>query len=477
MDTVIVWFRRDLRLADNPALASAAADGARIIPVWIDTREDEGDWPPGAAAQWWLHHSLAALQGALEARGGRLVLRRGPALAALQRLVEETGATGVVWNRLYEPAGVRRDTLVKQTLQNAGVSARSFRANLLIEPWQVETGAGKPYRVFSPFWRNIRPRIQPRKPSPAPGALPAPEAWPASLALEALELLPTLDWADGFPTHWTPGEAGAHAALERFLGGPLEDYAEAREQPAAAGSSRLSPHLHFGELSPDQVWTAVASRLPIAGEDAEHYLRELGWREFAHHVLHHFPHTPSEPLQPHFARFPWRSPHDAMLEAWQQGRTGLPIVDAGMRQLWKTGWMHNRVRMIVASLLVKNIRAPWQAGAHWFWDTLLDADLANNTLGWQWAAGCGADAAPYFRIFNPVRQGEKFDPQGEYVRRWVPELARMPAKWIHQPWEAPARVLTEAGVMLEDTYPRPLVDLAASRKEALAALQALNDTR
>ncbi|MCC5861468.1 MAG: deoxyribodipyrimidine photo-lyase [Gammaproteobacteria bacterium] len=477
MDTVIVWFRRDLRLADNPALAAAMAAGARVIPVWIDTREDEGDWPPGAAAQWWLHHSLAALQAALAALGSQLVIRGGPALRALEALVEHTGATGVYWNRLYEPASVARDTAVKEALRARGVTAESFQASLLVEPWRVATGEGKPYRVFSPFWRNARRQVAPRPPQTPPKSLNAPQAWPESLALEALGLLPRLNWADDFGEHWTPGEAGAHAALERFLDGPLGDYAQARELPAVAGSSRLSPHLHFGELSPDQVWSVVASRQPAAGEDAEHYLRELGWREFAHHVLYHFPETPREPLQPHFAAFPWRSNHQGLLLAWQRGQTGLPIVDAGMRQLWQTGWMHNRVRMIVASLLVKNIRAPWQKGAAWFWDTLLDADLASNTLGWQWAAGCGADAAPYFRIFNPVRQGEKFDPEGSYVRRWVPELAELPAKWIHQPWAAPQTALEQAGITLDETYPRPVVDLAESRKAALAALESLNQAR
>jgi deoxyribodipyrimidine photo-lyase len=473
MSTLIVWFRRDLRLADNPALQAALDAGARLLPVWIDTREDEGDWPAGEAARWWLHHSLAALMKDMEARGSRLLLRRGPALAALRELVEQTGADGIYWNRLYEPHAIQRDGEVKAWFRARGLTARSFRSALLVEPWQVATGSGQPYRVFSPFWRNARDKVAARRPRAAPGRIAAPGEWPDSLTLEALRLPPRLDWADGFDQHWTPGEHGAQTALETFMAGPLEAYATARELPAEAGSSRLSPHLHFGELSPDQVWSAAASRLPVAGEDAEHFLRELGWREFAHHVLYHFPHTPEAPLQSRYARFPWREDHAAMLAAWQRGRTGLPIVDAGMRQLWQTGWMHNRVRMIVASLLVKNIRAPWQAGARWFWDTLLDADLASNTLGWQWAAGCGADAAPYFRIFNPVRQGEKFDPEGAYVRRWVPELAGLPAKWIHQPWAAPASVLEAGGVRLGSDYPEPVVELAKSRDEALAALKAL----
>ena len=473
MHTLIVWFRRDLRLTDNPALQAAAATGARIVPVWIDSRADEGDWPPGEAAQWWLHHSLAALQQSLAQRGSRLLLRRGPALAALQTLLAETGAQGVYWNRLYEPHGMARDATIKQWLGESAHAARSFNASLLVEPWRVETGAGKPYRVFSPFWRNARAQVAPRAIEAAPATLKSPQDWPASLSLDALQLTPALDWAQGFAAHWTPGEEGALHALEQFVAGALADYADGRELPAVAGSSRLSPHLHFGEVSPDQVWCSVASEMPTAGRNAEHYLRELGWREFAHHVLYHFPQTPTEPLNARYAAFPWREDHAALLRAWQRGLTGLPIVDAGMRQLWHTGWMHNRVRMITASLLVKNIRAPWQAGARWFWDTLLDADLANNTLGWQWAAGCGADAAPYFRIFNPVRQGEKFDPEGTYVRRWVPELAQLPAKWIHRPWEAPAAVCEAAGFKPGREYPRPVVDLAESRAQALAALKAL----
>ncbi len=474
MRRIIVWFRRDLRLADNPALLAALDESVEIVPVWIDTRGDEGDWSPGAASQWWLHHSLEALSVALAQRGSRLIIRRGPAGAALGDLVDETGAEGVLWNRLYEPHATARDSEIKGWLKDQGLTVRSFAASLLIEPWRVATGADKPYRVFSPFWRKARTQLAPRAPSAAPAKVPGPSVWPDSLSLAELELLPRLDWADGFAAHWTPGEAGGHVALEHFIDTALAQYATARELPAEPGSSRLSPHLHFGELSPDQVWSSVASHLPVAGNDAEHYLRELGWREFAHHVLYHFPDTPTQPLNARYADFPWRKDHAAMLQTWQRGRTGLPIVDAGMRQLWQTGWMHNRVRMIAASLLVKNIRAPWQAGARWFWDTLLDADLASNTLGWQWAAGCGADAAPYFRIFNPVRQGEKFDPQGTYVRQWVPELKTMPAKWIHQPWAAPEQVLSQAGVALGRDYPRPVVDLASSRDEALRALKTLS---
>ncbi len=473
MTTLVLWFRRDLRLTDNPALQAALAAAERIIPVYIDTRAEEGDWTPGEASNWWLHHSLAALAAGLGERGSRLVIRRGPAARELTALLEDTGADGVYWNRLYDPETVARDRELKRALRDSGHHAQSFRAALMVEPWEVETGEGRPYRVFSPFWRNARRRLHLDTPALPPDRVPGPADWPVSLELDALDLLPRLDWADGFAEHWTPGEGGAQARLEHTLEASVDGYARTRELPAVDGTSGLSPHLHFGEVSPWLVYQAVGALEPHHADDVEALQRELGWREFAHHVLFHFPHTPDAPLNADFADFPWRDGHEQLSRAWARGHTGFPIVDAGMRQLWSTGWMHNRVRMIVASLLTKNIRAPWLYGARWFWDTLVDADLASNTLGWQWAGGCGADAAPYFRIFNPVRQGERFDPEGEYVRRWVPELARMPARWIHQPWAAPAQALEKAGVRLGRDYPEPIVDLKRSREEALAALKQL----
>ena len=394
--TSLVWFRLDLRLRDNPALEAAAKLG-EIVPVFIWAPEEEGAWPPGAASRWWLHHSLKALTKDL----GSLVIRRGPSLDALRQLVKETGATSVFWNRRYEPALIARDTKVKQALLADGLKVESFNSALLFEPWEIKTGSGGPYQVFTPFYRACVAKgvktetLKPLRPDVA-GA--------KSLDLDDLGLLPKLDWAKGFD--WQPGEAGAHKLLKGFRD---ENYSKLRDLPATGGTSRLSPHLHFGEISPRQVWVATSH---------EPYRRQLIWREFAHHLLYHFPHTPEKPLRTKFESFPWVRDSKA-IKAWQRGRTGFPLVDAGMRELWTTGWMHNRVRMVTASFLVKDLLISWQEGARWFWDTLVDADLANNTLGWQWVAGCGADAAPYFRIFNPASQAEKFDPDGEYIRRWV----------------------------------------------------------
>jgi len=457
----IFWFRRDLRLTDNPALVAALEAAEAVLPVYLWSPEDEGEWAPGGASRWWLHQSLAALDEALRARGNRLVMRSGSAADALGKLVAETGAEGVFWNRLYEPALVARDTALKSRLQDEGIEAHSFKAALLHEPWELATGKGDPYRVFTPFWKTALQRPEPAPPIAAPRDLKAPRRWPAGQALDELGLMPAIRWYDGLASAWTPGEAGALQRLDVWCEQPLGDYAGNRNLPDRDGTSALSPHLHHGELSPRQAWHAAnARRSELSEAGIESWLRELGWREFSHHVLFHFPHTPTEPMYEKYAAFPWREDHEAMLEAWQRGRTGIPIVDAGMRQLWATGWMHNRVRMVAASLLVKNIRAPWPAGARWFWDTLVDADLANNTMGWQWTAGSGADAAPYFRIFNPVTQGEKFDPRGDYVRRWVHELANVSADRIHQPSDS-----------LAPGYPAAIVDLKKTREEALATLQ------
>ena len=478
MSTALVWFRRDLRLTDNPALQAALQRHACVIPLFIADFEAEAPWQPGGASRWWLHHSLAALQRNLASRGNGLVIRQGGSLPALQQLIQESGATAVYWNRLYEPALVARDKTVKTTLKEQGIDAESFNSALWREPWELKTGGGDPYRVFTPFWRNLSSQLPSLNIAPAPERIPAPAGGPASLPLEALDLLPKIPWDQGFYAHWQPGEAGAFRALERFVDQGLEGYHTRRDLPAGSASSRLSPHLHFGEIGPQQVRAGIerasAGRAAIEG-DAAHYLRELGWREFGHHLLFHFPHTPEQPMYARFAAFPWRAPRDyaADLRAWQQGRTGIPIIDAGMSQLWQSGWMHNRVRMIVASLLTKNLLIPWQEGAHWFWDTLVDASLANNTLGWQWAAGCGADAAPYFRIFNPVLQSEKFDSEGAYIRQWVPELATVPADTIHAPWAAKPARLAQAGLRLDRDYPLPVIELAASRDRALAAYQEL----
>jgi deoxyribodipyrimidine photo-lyase len=474
--TTLVWFRQDLRLADNPALLSAAARGGTVIPVYLhDTAA--GPWAAGGASHWWLHHSLAVLSAALEGCGSRLTLRAtSDCLATLLQLARECGATSVVWNRLYEPASIARDAAVKAALRAAGLAVASFNTALLHEPWEVQTRGGTPFQVFTPFWRQCLSLPEPAAPLPAPTALPAPRDWPVSQPLASLGLLPVRDWARAFPAAWTPGSAAAQLRLGEFLAGSFTDYPSQRNRPDLAATSRLSPHLHFGEIGPREIWHATRVHAETRGAAASwrssQFLSEVGWREFAYHLLYHFPQTPDAPLRAEYGRFPWR-PDAAVLRAWQRGRTGYPIVDAGMRELWTTGWMHNRVRMIAASFLVKDLLQPWQDGARWFWDTLVDADLAANTLGWQWTAGCGADAAPFFRIFNPVLQGLKFDPAGSYVRRWVPELAGLPDEWLHKPWEAPAAVLSAANLRLGDNYPRPIVEHGAAREIALAALQSL----
>ncbi len=454
--TAIVWFRRDLRLTDNPALAAACANAERVVALYVHAPDEEGEWAPGAASRWWLHHSLARLGAGLRERGGALCLRRGPTLDALLRVAHETGAERVYWNRLYDPAIVARDTRIKVSLREAGLEAGSFNAALLVEPWETRTSQGDPYRVFTPFWRSCVPLLDTRpQPLPPPECIPAPQASTPGLALDDLALLPSIRWDRGLAAAWVPGERGALDRLEAFCGGAMAGYADGRNRPDQANTSRLSPYLHFGEVGPRQCLAAVRNALverPGAQSAAEAFVRQIGWREFAHHLLHHFPHTATQPLDARFERFPWE-PRDDLFEAWQRGRTGYPLADAGMRELWTTGWMHNRVRMLVASLLTKNLRQPWLAGARWFWDTLVDADLANNTLGWQWTAGCGADASPFFRIFNPALQAERHDPDQAYVHRWVPELAG----------DGDGRA----------SYPAPVVDFRESRTAALAAFGAL----
>ena len=465
---VILWLRQDLRLADNPTLAAALKRSAPVIPLFIWAPEEEADWQPGAATRWWLHQSLRALDADLRAVGSRLLLRRGPTEQTIVELVKATGARTVLWNRRYEPAIIARDKKLKESLRAAGHEVESFNAALLHEPWTIQNKSGKPFQVFTPFWRHCLTLPDPPEPLASPKRIPAPAQWPTSLALTELALEPKIKWAESMRAVWKPGTAGALAQLDRFIAQAFSHYSEDRNRPDHLGTSRLSPHMHFGEISPRQIWHALRQDPGQPNWRSSQFLAEVGWREFAHHLLYHFPHTPTEPLRAEFKNFPWRE-NAAWLKAWQRGQTGVPLVDAGMRELWTTGWMHNRVRMVVASFLVKNLLLPWQDGARWFWDTLVDADLAQNTLGWQWTAGCGADAAPYFRIFNPVSQGEKFDPNGDYIRQWVPELAALPVKWIHQPWAAPAAELMRAKITLGRSYPAPIVSLAISREVALEA--------
>jgi deoxyribodipyrimidine photo-lyase len=466
---IIVWFRQDLRLADNPALTAALKGGGPVIPLYIWAPEEEGEWPPGGASKWWLHQSLRVLQSALAKAGSRLILRRGPTLQTLREILSEFSGAGVFWNRRYEPVVRDRDAAIKNALQEENYIVESFNAALLHEPWTISNKAGKPFQVFTPFWRHCLTLPEPAEPLLSPARIPRPARWPISDPLERFQLSPVPDWAGGLRERWQPGESGAGNQLAVFLREAFENYVEGRNRPAAPGTSRLSPHLHHGEISPRQIWHSLR-KLDLSGWRSSQFVSELGWREFSHHLLYYFPKTPTEPLRAEFSRMRWRRNHQ-WLEAWQRGRTGYPLVDAGMRELWATGWMHNRVRMVVASFLVKDLLIGWQEGARWFWDTLVDADLAQNTMGWQWVAGCGADAAPFFRIFNPVNQGEKFDPEGLYIRRWIPELAALPDEWVNKPHLAPPPVLERAQIQLGRDYPQPLVSHAIAREIALEAYQ------
>lgn len=460
--TTIVWFRLDLRLADNPALYAAAERG-KVIPVYIfeNTPADENI---GGASKWWLHHSIRSLQRDLP----DLVLLSGDPLECLKRMIDETGASGVYWNRRYSSAAISRDREIKDRLGDDGHEIRSFKASLLHEPWEVSTDGKAPYKVYTPFWNNIKTR-KVDTPLPVPELRIAKHTVPSE-ELENQRLLPRRpDWAKGWQEFWQPGEKGAKARVDDFVDHGLGGYAKFRDRPDLRNVSRLSPHLHFGEISPRQLWNRVqyaAEENPDLADGADKFLAELGWREFSWHLLYHFPKLPCSNWRAGFDDYPWQE-DDRGLRAWQQGKTGYPMVDAGMRELWQTGYMHNRARMLVASFLVKHLRIHWRQGAAWFWDTLVDADLANNSASWQWVAGSGVDAAPYFRIFNPVTQGKKFDPDGKYVRKWCPELARLDTDYIHAPFEAPPQVLQQAGIRLGENYPLPVVEHSEARKRAL----------
>ncbi|WP_321504429.1 deoxyribodipyrimidine photo-lyase [Breoghania sp.] len=471
----IVWFRDDLRLADNPALFHAARSGAPVLALYLLEPEDALRRQPGAAALWWLHGSLESLGRDLASRGVPLSLLRGSAHATLPALAHSVGACAVSWNRRPGACSREKDEILAAPLKDEGVDARHFPANMLFEPGSVRTGSGGPYRVFTPFWRAAR-QMTPESPLPVPEEI---MGWRGAFESDNLDdwaLRPTRpNWASGLAQAWTPGEANARRRLDAFMEGAIRDYGAGRDFPASAATSLLSPSLRFGEISVREIWYRVgaamhAKEAPEA--DAEKFLSEVGWREFCHHLLCDHPDLATRNFNSAFDHFDWASDSRG-LEAWQKGQTGYPIVDAGMRELWATGWMHNRVRMITASFLTKHLLIDWREGERWFWDTLVDADPANNPAGWQWVAGCGADAAPYFRIFNPVLQGEKFDPDGAYVRHWVPELERLDKRWLHKPWEAPARMLAEAQIRLGETYPQPVVDHGAARKRALATYETM----
>lgn len=475
---LIYWFRQDLRLDDLPALRAAAKSGQPVLPVYIFDEDAPGQWQPGGASRWWLHHSLAALGNALHERGGALYLARGHTQEVLDDLIAETGANKVFCSRQYEPWAREHEQSLYAHLAEQGVELKRFAGHLLFEPEVIANKQGLPYKVFTPFWRHLRAQEQPCEPAgpsevahwqPLPGGGDALDDW---------QLLPRdPDWAHGWEQLWVPGEAAARDKLWAFLENTVENYDQGRNFPATQSTSLLSPHLHFGEISPARICATArefSQRSEGMADAVEKFLSEVGWREFSSHLLFHFPHIPESSFNTRFERFPWAG-NAQHLRAWQRGITGYPLVDAGMRELWQTGYMHNRVRMVVASFLCKHLLIDWRAGQRWFWDTLLDADLANNACSWQWVAGSGADAAPYFRIFNPITQGRKFDKAAQYIRHWVPELAALPDKHVHAPWEAPADVLTAADVALGETYPEPIVEHRSARESALAAFATIRD--
>ncbi|MEJ8474141.1 cryptochrome/photolyase family protein [Roseibium algae] len=471
----VVWFRQDLRIADNPALVEAAQRG-RVLPVFVlEDPETSGESHPlGGASRWWLHHSLKALANDL----GEMVFLRGDARIAIPKLVEKSGASAVFWNRCYEPHAIERDSKIKVDLKASGIEAQSFKASLLFEPWELETQTGGPFKVYSPFWRAAQKQIS-LSPLPRPEKLDMASV-SFGESLDDLGLLPTKpNWAEGWETLWSPGEKGGFERLTAFLEDGLKGYGDLRNRPDLPNVSRLSPHLHFGEISPLQV--QQETRALFGGEggldkDAGKFIGEIGWREFSYHLLYHFPTLPQANWKPAFDAYPWRDSLEDLV-AWQKGQTGYPIVDAGMRELWQTGVMHNRVRMIVASFLVKHLRLHWHHGEAWFRDTLVDADLASNSASWQWVTGSGADAAPYFRIFNPMTQGAKFDPEGIYVRKWVPELKDLDTAYLNAPFDAPDAALEKAGVRLGETYPRPIVEHFAARDAALEGYKAVKQAK
>lgn len=469
--TAIIWFRQDLRLHDNPALLHAVDNGYDILPVFILDDDNAGQWRRGAASKWWLYKSLQSLNASLD---GHIVFRSGKAGDILADLIEQSGAKAVFWNRCYEPWRITRDKDIKTALKDQGLEVQTFNASLLWEPWEISKDDGTPYKVFTPFYRKgCLKAKEPDAPQPAPATISFADFSPRYSESD-LDLLPKIQWYRSIDQLWQPGEDGARKRLDAFLDEGMKGYKDGRNRPDKEKVSRLSPHLHFGEISPREVWHSAQARGMQAHweSDMDTFCSELGWREFSYSLLYYNPDLMRTPLQKKFEDFPWEK-NDKALQAWQKGQTGIPVIDAGMRQLWQTGWMHNRVRMIVASFLIKNLRIHWHEGEDWFWDTLVDADLANNSASWQWVAGCGADAAPYFRIFNPVTQGQKFDPCGDYVRQFVPELKNMPDKYLHNPWEASEAILQKAGVTLGNTYPKPIADLKESRKTALECFETI----
>lgn len=475
---VLLWFRKDLRLDDNLALIKSAKSNRPVIPVYIDCGEASPYSPLGAAQRWWLHHSLEALDKALDKHGSRLVLRKGEPEAVLRKLAKECGAEVVAVNTVPDPLAEAEDKTLAEALKQDEIAFHAFEGALLHDPVKLLTGGGTGFKVYTPFWRALNQQAPPSPPLGIPKEWKHPGTFPESISLSSFKLLPEKpDWATGFADLWTPGEAGATKRLHEFAEGALAGYAVARDMPGVDGTSGLSPHLALGEISPRRIWQEIDKQQADrkggpSGEDISRYLKELVWREFSYHLLYHFPDLAKTNWNTSFDALEWHQ-DSAGFKAWCKGETGYPIVDAGMRQLWQHGWMHNRVRMIVGSFLIKDLLIDWREGEAWFRDTLVDADPASNSASWQWVAGSGADAAPFFRVFNPTLQGEKFDPQGDYIRRYIPELAKLPNSLIHKPSEASLIELKAAGISLGKTYPKPIVDHKMARDRALAALAAL----
>jgi deoxyribodipyrimidine photo-lyase len=473
---VVVWFRFDLRIDDHWALIHASKKDRPIIPIFIWDEEAEESWPLGGASKWWLHQALLGLESELLERGLQLIFKKGRAEKILSDVCKKTLASEVFFNRRYEAHAIRQEQRVREALKKNSIRSESFNGNLLVEPQELQTKQGRPYQVYTPYWRSFLEKGDPAKPLSAPKDFQAFRSKIDSDSIKSWQLTPKISWDQQIAEYWKPQVSGARELFKMLLDDKLSEYQDRRDFPAMDGTSRLSPYLRFGQLSPRRLWHGLADRKVKKPVGKTTYLKEIVWREFAYHLIFHFPHTDHEPLRSDFKKFPWDK-NKKNLSAWKKGRTGYPIVDAGMRQLWAHGWMHNRVRMIVASFLVKHLLLPWNEGAKWFWDTLVDADLASNTMGWQWAGGCGADAAPYFRIFNPITQSEKFDAAGEYIRRWVPELKNLPEAWIHHPWEAPPLLLKSSGIELGKTYPFPIVDHKQARARALSAFSELKKER
>ena len=477
MQPIILLMANVLRLDDHPALSKAVETGAPVIPLYVFDEDSPNVRPYGAASKWWLMHSLEKLQGRFKDLGSRLIIAKGKTVDIVTKLVQDLDASAVYLTRGYTPGSKWIEDTLNIELDELGVPCRRFGGNLLLEPEQVRTKAGGIYTVFTPFWKACKELIDETKPKPAPDEIRAPDEWPNSLSIDDLDLKPKpVNWAKGMDQAWEQGTEAALERLDDFLNEASADYSKNRDKPGVDGTSKMSPYLTFGEISPRMIWSRTKAYIadnPSAQKGAEKFLSEVGWREFSWHLLFNFPEMQTEPMRENFADFPWKEGMGEDVKAWQKGMTGFPIVDAGMRQLWQTGWMHNRVRMIVASFLVKDLLWHWHVGEDWFWDTLVDADFGNNIASWQWVSGCGADAAPYFRIFNPITQGFKFDSDGDYIREFVPELAGLPNKYIHEPFEAPEDVLADAGVKLGETYPNPMVNRKETRARALEAFESI----